>query len=94
MEGVVLFGKTVWPPFAALVTTMTTDWGCSDMMFENNRDGILDEYTQKLAAECHIDTKTPNGKIHLHFIRGLVSDIVDRVAEDPERFKYVGPNDA
>lgn len=58
------------------------------MMYDNNRDGILDEYTSKLAAECHIDTSTTNGKLHLHFIRGLVSDIVDRVAEDPDKFQW------
>ena len=57
------------------------------MMYDNNRDGILEEYTNKLAAECHIDTSTLNGELHLHFIRGLVSDIVDRVAEDPDSFK-------
>lgn len=63
-------------------------------MYENDREGILEEYTKKLASECHIDASTIDGRLHLHFIRGLVSDIVDRVAEDPERFKYVRPDDA
>lgn len=63
------------------------------MMYENNRDGILEEYTRKLAAECHIDTSTLGGQLNLYFIRGLVSDIVDRVAEDPDNFRYERPED-
>ncbi len=59
------------------------------MMYDNDREGILQEYTKKLAAECHVDISTAEGKLHLYFIRGLVSDVVDRVAEDPDSFKVV-----
>ena len=58
------------------------------MMYENTRDGIITEYGEKLSCECSsfgVDQATRN--LQLRFIRGLVSDIVDRVAEDPDSFK-------
>jgi hypothetical protein len=57
-------------------------------MYDNNRNGIIDEYTDKLGAEagCGIAYPSAADALKLRFIRGLVSDIVDRIAEDPTKF--------
>lgn len=71
------------------------------MMYENTRQGLLNEFTDKLADEAAprsdrlYTTKAQRAnarRMQEHFIRGLVADIIDRVAEDPENFK-VGPDE-
>ncbi len=64
------------------------------MMYKNDRQGIIDEYTDKLASEASTIREGFSDKqnkilnnLQAHFIRGLVSDIVDRVAEDPDSFQ-------
>jgi len=68
------------------------------MMYQNTRKGIIDEYTDKLMdeasntgidhAHASIGLVANRKRMQEHFIRGLVCDLVDRVAEDPESFQY------
>lgn len=59
------------------------------MMYENDRQGLIDEYTDKFADEDVGRREDYRGQRSLkkNTIRGIVTAIVDRVAEDPSNFK-------
>jgi len=57
-------------------------------MYEDTREGMIQEYSEKVASECNVDINTDAGKLHLHFLRGYISQAIDRAVEHPERFKY------
>jgi len=63
------------------------------MMYPNTRKGMLQEYSEKVATECKIDISSDQGKMHLHFLRGHISQIIDRVINDPKRFEFEMEND-
>jgi len=58
-------------------------------MYENNRKGLIDEYTDKFSDEDVNLREDYRGQRSLKksSIRRLVTNIVDRVAEDPSNFK-------
>jgi len=58
-------------------------------MYENTREGMIQEYSEKVAAECKVDINSFEGKMNLHFLRGHISQAIDRAVEDPEQFKYI-----
>ena len=69
------------------------------MMYKTNRAGIIAEYTDKFAAEAASGSMVGvredykgQRRLQKHFIRGLVSDIVDRVSDDPAKFTFVQPS--
>lgn len=59
------------------------------MMYKNDRQGLIDEYTDKFADEDVSGREDYRGQRSLkkNTIRGIVTNIVDRVAEDPSNFK-------
>ncbi len=63
------------------------------MIYPNDREGMLQEYSEKVASECNIDISSDQGKMHLHFLRGYISQVIDRVIEEPELFEYKMEND-
>ncbi len=58
-------------------------------MYKNNRKGLIDEYTDKFSDEDVNLREDYRGQRSLKksSIRRLVTNIVDRVAEDPSNFK-------
>jgi hypothetical protein len=58
-------------------------------MYEDSREGMLKEYSEKIMAEFMLDPEIERlqGHLHQHFIRGFISDIIDRVIENPEKYK-------
>lgn len=58
-------------------------------MYEDSREGMLTEYSEKILAEFMLDPETERlkGHLHQHFIRGFISDVIDRVIENPEKYR-------
>ncbi len=58
-------------------------------MYEDSREGMLTEYSEKILAEFMLDPEVEKrtGSLHQHFIRGFISDVIDRVIENPEKYR-------